>query len=117
MHTSYFANYTGDNGIAICTIPPVWFLGKDYRKLAPKNWILFEYKEGRITEEEYIDLYYKHTLDKLNPIEVYNDLKELGGEDAVLLCWCGKDRFCHRHIVAEWLNKAIGTQINELQIV
>ena len=114
MRTSYFAKYRGDNGISIYAIPPIWYLGKDYRKLAPKNSTLLAYRRGEITEQEYIELYYEQVLNKLDPREVYNDLIKLCGEDAVLLCWCGDDKFCHRHIVAEWLNKCLGTQINEL---
>lgn len=117
MNTSYFANYRGDNGISIHPIPPIWYIGKEYRKLSPKYSILLDYRKGKITEEEYIELYYKHVLNKLDPRQVYNDLIELCGEDAVLLCWCGDDKFCHRHIVSKWLNEALGTQITELQMV
>lgn len=116
MTTSYFAKYRGDNSIAICARPPIWFMGKEYRKLAPKNWFLWEYKKGKITEEKYIELYYEQVLNKLDAKKVYHDLIELAGEDAVLVCWCGKDKFCHRHIISEWFKKELGIEITELQI-
>lgn len=116
MRTSYFSKYKDNNGISICTRPPVWFIGKEYRKLAPKYWMLMAYKKGKITEEEYIEIYKTEVLSKLDPMKVYDDLINLCGEDSVLLCWEASGKFCHRHIVSEWLNDELGTQIVELQI-
>jgi len=39
---------------------------------------------------------------------VYEEL----GENAVLLCW-EKDGFCHRHLVADWLQEKLGIEIKE----
>ena len=52
-------------------------------------------------------------MNKLNPREVYNEL----GEDAVILCWEAPDKFCHRHIVAEWLSYSLGIDIEEYRTV
>lgn len=114
MYTSYFAKYDGNKGVSICKMPPVWFIGEEYKKLAPKNWLGIEYTKGNISEEEYRELFYLEVLHKLDPKEVYNELISFFGKDTVLLCWCGRDKFCHRQIVAEWLNKELGTQIVEL---
>lgn len=114
MYTSNFANYIGNKGISICKMPPLWFFGEEYKDLAPKNWMAIEYRRGAITQEEYIELYRAEVLSKLDPKKVYNDLLSIYGKDFTLLCWCGKDKFCHRHIVAEWLNNELGTQIVEL---
>jgi uncharacterized protein (DUF488 family) len=32
------------------------------------------------------------------------EILELGGENAILLCYENADSFCHRQLVAKWLN-------------
>ena len=41
-------------------------------------------------------------LQQLNDISLRSD-----GGDTVLLCWEGVNKFCHRHILAEWLDQNI----------
>jgi uncharacterized protein (DUF488 family) len=41
---------------------------------------------------------------------VFNEL----GEDAILLCWESPEKFCHRHLVADWLSKKLDIKITEL---
>jgi len=132
MNTSYYAKYKGENAVSIAGKCPDWFKGREYKKLAPKYWFFKEYKdtiasvnkpsgqsinqEIRIkniiqkAEELYIKNYQKEVLDKLNPQQVYEEL----GEDAVLLCWEKTGQFCHRHLVAKWLEKELGVKITEL---
>lgn len=63
-------------------------------------------------EEQYEKMYREQILDKLDPLEVYNDL----GEDAILLCYesytkCeAGETFCHRHMVARWLEEELERQ-------
>lgn len=38
--------------------------------------------------------------------------KELDG--SVLLCWEKSGAFCHRRLVAEWLEDAVGEKVQEL---
>lgn len=115
MKTSYFAKYKGDNGVSIAQITPSWYIGKEYKKLAPKYWILRKYKKGEIDEEQYIELFYKNILSKLDATTVYNELKSLtGSDDIVLLCYEKSDKFCHRHIVAKWFKEELGIDILEL---
>lgn len=109
MNTSYFAKYKGENAVSIAGKAPDWYKGREYKKLAPKYWFFKAYKDGDITEEEYTLCYYKEILGFLNPETVYKEL----GENAVLLCW-EKSGFCHRHIVARWLEKELGIEIKEL---
>lgn len=66
---------------------------------------------------EYESVYRERILAKLDPKKVYSDL----GENAVLLCYekwddirTGK-KFCHRRIIADWLEESIeGTEVKEL---
>lgn len=110
MNTSYFSKYGNrENGVCIALRQPSFFKGKHYPKLAPKQWFLRKYKRDK-DEKFYAEQYCKEVLEKLDPKEVYEEL----GEDAVLLCWEGKTKFCHRHIVAKWLNQHLGIEVTEL---
>lgn len=109
MNTSYYKKYKGENAVSIAGKCPPWYTGREYKKLAPKYWFFKKYKEDG-DKEFYTEQYQKEVLDKLDPQEVYNEL----GEDAVLLCWEVSNRFCHRHLVARWLEKELGIEIKEL---
>jgi hypothetical protein len=101
IYTSYFAkNGNHPNAVSIAGKTPEFFQGRKYSKLAPKLWFFKKYKEDG-DKDDYIKNYYKEVLDKLDPTEVYKEL----GEGAVLLCYEAPDKFCHRHLVSEWLMK------------
>lgn len=110
MNTSYYAHYQGGNAISIAGKCPDWYKGREYKKLAPKYSWWKEWKSGKLNNDDYIKLYKETVLNKLNPKEVYKDL----GKDAVLLCWENKNKFCHRHIVANWLQEKLGIEVKEL---
>jgi hypothetical protein len=98
--------------VAICVTPPKWAPNlRIYSKLAPPEYLLFQYRNGYITDDQYTDVYCTEVLDKLNAQEVYNEL----GDDAILLCWESPDKYCHRHIVAKWLESELGIIIKELE--
>jgi len=46
----------------------------------------------------------------LDPQKVFEDL----GEDAILSCWEAPSKFCHRRLVAAWLEEKLGVQVPEL---
>lgn len=94
--------------MSIALYPPKTFKGRLYPKLAPLPWIFFKLKNGG-NVEEYIEDYQREVLDKLDPQEVYNDL----GPDAVLLCYEHSGNFCHRMLVARWLEKHLDIKITE----
>jgi len=106
LFTSYFGRFRFEEevqefGVTITSYCPYWWEGKHYEKLSPP-WILVqELKEGLITEEEYEEEYNK-ILAELDPKEVAEEL----GNGAIMICYCGKDKFCHRHLVAKWLQEA-----------
>lgn len=77
--------------------------------MGPKLWFFRKYKKDG-DENFYTKQYHKEVLDKLNPQEVYEEL----GQDAILICWEGTGKFCHRHIVAEWLSTNLGVEVIEL---
>lgn len=109
MKTSNYKKHAKDpRAVSIAGRAPDNYKGRQYKKLAPKIWFFKKYKKDG-NEKYYIKHYYKEVLDALNPYEVYQDL----GEDAILLCWEPPGKFCHRHIVAEWLRDKIGIIIEE----
>jgi hypothetical protein len=114
MFTSNFDIYKGEHAVSIAGECPKWYKGKEYKKLAPKRWFYDIYKQtGDI--EFYKKHYYEEILSKLDARQVYEEL----GENAVLLCWehleNPDEQFCHRRLVAEWLEEELGISIPELR--
>jgi len=58
---------------------------------------------------EYAIEYQRETLNKLDPTKVFEEL----GFDVVLLCWEAPGKFCHRRLVAEWLEEALSIEVPE----
>lgn len=111
MNTSYYSKYgNGFNAVGISAKVPDFYTGRRIKCLAP-SWSIF--KEYKLTgdEELYTRRFRDEILATLDPMEIYNLLTP----EAVLLCYEGKAKFCHRHLVAEWLVGSIpGLVINEL---
>jgi len=111
MQTSYYAKSSKHpQAVSIAGKAPDWFTGRQYKKLAPKYWFFKKYKlDG---DEEFYKLQYqKEVLDELDPKQVFEEL----GEDAVILCWEKSGKFCHRHLVAEWMMKHLKVEIKEIE--
>ena len=91
--------------------------GKAIPKLAPKRvfWDIWHDNIGKLTEEEnnkyYIEQYYKQVLSKVDIEELLKDEK-----DPILLCFeKGKD-FCHRHVLAEYIEYKYGIVVRDIKI-
>ncbi len=109
MKTSYFLmirNHPSDfaYSVSIALREPNWYRGRRYRALAPRQRML-KMDEGAYRLE------YQKILDQLDPRKVFDDL----GEEAILLCWEAPGKFCHRRLVAAWLEKHLGVDVPELQ--
>ena len=99
--------------VSICRYPPSGVKGIQYKKLAPTGEILGAFK----TNEEksvYIEQYHNEILNKCNANEVVDDLLCMTGlksgangfrDSIALVCFEKPEDFCHRHLVADWLNK------------
>jgi len=107
MKTSYFAKYKGSNGVNIAIKPAPGFNGESYPDLFPKWSFLKQYKKDG-DENSYIESYRTEVLSKLDPQKVYADLK-----DKTILCWEKSGSFCHRRIVAHWLQQHTGLEVPE----
>jgi uncharacterized protein (DUF488 family) len=80
-----------------------------YPALMPSLSLLRDWRGGKITEEIYTQRYYKETLSKLDPKKVYIDL-----DGKILLCHEPPGVFCHRRLVARWLESSLGVEVVEL---
>ena len=125
--TSYFAKLKSlpDNviPISICGKAPNWYKGLQYKKLAPKYDFFMKWKENH-DNDYYIKCFNEQVLSGLDAYEVANDFYNLLPEkekflinitncppwnnDSVniaLICYEKTSDFCHRHLVADWLNE------------
>ena len=116
---------TGDGGNA-------WgYFGPSYKKLAPrlttyttysskleelKNMKddLLNYREQ--IENEYIKSYYETRLKDLNVKELLYTLKEKFGNNIILLCHEDINEFCHRRLIADYIEFETGIYIPEVSI-
>lgn len=107
-YTSYFANLKNIPAnivpISISRKPPKGYGGMEYKLLAPLNDLLSEWHRNH-NEADYRFKFAKQlvSLDASRIVDVLNYIS--GGLDIVLVCYEKPEKFCHRHLVAEWLNK------------
>jgi hypothetical protein len=117
VYTSYFgmkANIEKEDilPVSIALWKPRWYEGLEYKKIAPKAFML----RGDYDQDEYIRFYEQWVLNKLNVDEVIKDLERLGdGKDIALLCYEKPGEFCHRHLFAEWMLEQTGWEIEEFR--
>lgn len=118
IYTSYFAKLKSlPNNIipiSICAKVPSWYEGLQYKKLAPKYDFFMKWKENH-DNDYYIKCFNEQVLNKLNVLTVIKDLIDLIPQDLIsehglnkticLVCYEKPSDFCHRHLVADWLNK------------
>ena len=128
--TSCYANAKSGNLVSItgdgCN---AWeFNGNSYKKMSPRLylWQYYDYNPDNLTEDELIDWYiiefYYLRLKDLNLNELMNTLNQKFGEDIILLCHelpgleINKEHFCHRRLLADWIELETGIVIPELSI-
>lgn len=121
IYTSYFAKTKelveeGILPIGVALIPPSFFTYPNFACVAPTKSILFQYK-SEPDEQRYIERYKNEVLVILKDPQVFVDgLKAVShGKDVALCCFEKSDDFCHRHILAEFLNEKLGLNIREYQ--
>ena len=136
IYTSYFANSRnfpkGAIPIAICRGVPSWYNGLVYQTMAPTQRILQEWHEDN-DEMAYKVRFAHDVLRNVEPVRVLNELQLMvpyeirekmdcpvwDSKDVhiVLLCYEVAEDFCHRHLVADWLNRFFGTEkVKELGV-
>lgn len=98
--------------ISIALWPPQGWNYPCIAFLAPPRSLLTKYRADN-DWNAYVDKYQSSVLDKYKPEAVVQHIMELtGGKDAALVCYERPEKDCHRHLVADWLQKA-GYHIKE----
>lgn len=116
---------TGDGGNA-------WgYYGLSYKKLAPrlitynayasKLQELYNLKDDLLNyreqiENEYIESYYETRLKNLDVKELLYTLKEKFGKEIILLCHEDINEFCHRRLIADYIELKTGIYIPEVSV-
>jgi len=124
IYTSYFAKIKQlENNniipISICGKAPEWYNGLQYKKLAPKYGFFMEWKKNH-DNDYYIKCFKEQVLDKLDAEDIVKELDNLLLHETAaidykgdckeipkiaLICYEKSSDFCHRHLVADWLNE------------
>lgn len=104
IFTGYFAKLekyqaAGLLPVSIARITPAWFHGQELKKLAPSSDLLRRYKAGEVSEDVYKAEYYQQ-LDQIKWKRLLKGVRE----NTIWLCYERTDAFCHRHLLAEYLN-------------
>lgn len=103
LYTSSYAT-SGDDprAVGISRSTPRFFKGKRYHDLAPSRAMLkMNAADFRVA--------YQAQLDALDPGKV---ARELDGK--ILLCFEPAGTFCHREMVASWLQAKLGIDVQEI---
>lgn len=107
IFTSYFAKVKmlekhNITPIGIALYPPRWFKGQSIKYVAPTYSIL----KQTANDEEYTKRYKAEILGVLNLDLFVNDLQKLSnGKDVALCCFEKPSEFCHRQLLAQFMNK------------
>ena len=118
VFTGYFAltDQYKENGLNICSIArvtPAQILCNRLPLFAPPQDLLSDYKNAGLSDEDYKKRY----LDHLDKIDVKSELIKmsewLGENGIVLLCYEAPPEFCHRNLLAEYLNEKYALNIRE----
>ena len=112
IYTSYFSNgaklaKAGIMMIGIALYPPKWFTGLSNKYVSPSWDILHNSK----SEEDYVQRFNSEILAHRDPKAFLSAIEKMAnGKDVALCCFEKPDEFCHRHLVAKWLNEKLGCQ-------
>ena len=119
MYTGYFAKlkcYSNNDliPVSISSIAPKWYYKGEYKILAPWPKLIRAYKRKEITKEDYIIQFNKY-LYNLDQEQILIQLNDIFGDlnKIILICYEKPDDFCHRHLVANWLNIYITNMVEE----
>jgi hypothetical protein len=107
IHTGYYAKQAKYEAsellpISISRGVPKWASPKVFMKELAPSWDMLNLSESEYT------IRFSKILEKQDPHLLYNELKAMADEHGcggvVLMCYEKPDDFCHRHLVADWMN-------------
>ena len=118
IDTSYYGNLRKLKAanivpISIALWTPKWYTGLTCKDVAPKAYML----NDDLTQEQYTEMYKRNVLSQHYPSSIVEKIRRLSqGKDCALLCYEKPGEFCHRHILADWLNKELNAGIEEYDV-
>jgi len=113
IYTSYFARMKDLRKanilpVSVALWSPAWYVGVKFPSVAPTPFMM----GSNCSHERYL-AEYDRILSRLNANEIVEQLQKISrGRDVALLCYEKPEDFCHRHLLAEWLNKQ-GFEVEE----
>ena len=136
LDTGSYDNVKSLNTLSITGDGGNWwgYYGPAYKKLAPKlvtyipyakkleelNKLIKGTKEYTIfkkqIEDEYIKSYYDIRLKDLDVIELLYSIESKFGSEIILLCHEPINEFCHRRLVADYIELKTGIYIPEVSV-
>ena len=76
------------------------------RNLAPSKELLLDWKEGKLTEQDYTDRFVAEMQNETSQRDILNFAEKARSETITLLCFEKEDgSFCHRHILKKMINE------------
>ena len=123
LKTGYFAKLkeyqeAGYYPVSISQYPPEFYKGDECKFFAPMPRLLQDYKEGKCDDHMY-EVAYRNNLKK-HASEILPKLREIaniaqskGYDTVIFLCFENNEKFCHRHILADYLNETYGMHVYE----
>lgn len=121
IYTGYFAKTKKyvENGltpISIAGITPDFFKHDKFTIFAPDKDMFYDWKSGKISNDEYKKLYIQKLDNVLNE-QCLNKIQWLYNNYNLIFCCYEKvGDFCHRHILAEYLNNKLNLNIKEYEV-
>ena len=118
IYTSYFANSKKLHNenivvIGIALYPPKWYVGPSMKMVSTTYDILHNSKD----HDDYERRFFSEILEKRDPKVFLSNIERLAkGKDVALCCYEKPGDFCHRHLVAKWMNEKLGLQIEEFGV-
>lgn len=120
IYTGYYAKLkkyekAGLTPIAVSGVIPKFYTDRyRYMDFAPRYSFFKAWKNKEINDSEYA-MMYKDYLNTLDKEEIRFDFKEYNTVEhsCILLCYEKPEDFCHRHILADWLEENFGYRVEE----
>lgn len=112
IYTSYYARNTENpDSIAISASIPHYYKGKWMPELGPEWKTLDKLANGEYpSNNEYVADYLRDVTNRgLTPEKIW----EMLPDGAILLCYEKPEDFCHRRVLAEWLEMHLQVKIPE----
>jgi hypothetical protein len=115
IYTSYFANSKNIPNtitqVSVALKEPVGWSGYKLPGFAPDRLMLEKIRDG--LQEDFIKLY-AEKLKATHPGVFMAELNYFSeGGDVCLMSWEKPQKFCHRHLIAMWLEKQTGVKVEE----